>query len=154
MRTLASLLATAALVGGVTIASAQSGSPTAPSGPMAGGSSPSTATQGVGGTQRIETTGQARQKGAKAAPKSQRPRDQEAPLRRRDRGPGVPARRDAEFLLRISKSRTRAPRRPRCGADDGRNIPQAEKPRPFAGLVGCHSQARASTAQGPAHSCQ
>ena len=33
MRTLASLLATAALVGGVTIASAQSGSPTAPSGP-------------------------------------------------------------------------------------------------------------------------
>jgi hypothetical protein len=51
MRTLTSLLATAALVGGVTIASAQqSGSPTAPSGPMAGGGSSSKATQGVGGT--------------------------------------------------------------------------------------------------------
>ena len=48
MRTLMSLLATAALVGGVTIASAQSGSPTAASGPMAGGGSASNATQGVG----------------------------------------------------------------------------------------------------------
>ena len=47
MRTLVSLLATAALVGGVTIASAQSGSPTAPSGPMAGGGSASNATYGV-----------------------------------------------------------------------------------------------------------
>jgi hypothetical protein len=46
------------------------GSPTAPSGPMAGGGSSSKATQGVGGTQRIETTGQATttKKGAKAAP--------------------------------------------------------------------------------------
>jgi hypothetical protein len=48
MRTLVSLLATAALVGGVTIASAQSGSPTAASGPMVGGGSASNATQGVG----------------------------------------------------------------------------------------------------------
>jgi hypothetical protein len=77
MRTLASLLATAALVGGVTIASAQqSGSPTAPSGPVAGGaSSPNTTPQGARGTQRIETTGQATttkkgaKKGAKTAPK-------------------------------------------------------------------------------------
>jgi hypothetical protein len=72
MKILASLLATAALVGGVMIANAQqSGSPTAPSGPMAGGGSASNATQGVGGTQRIETTGQATttKKGAKAAPK-------------------------------------------------------------------------------------
>ena len=70
MKILASLLATAALVGGVMIANAQqSGSPTAPSGPMAGGGT-SNATQGVGGTQRIETTGQATttKKGAKAAP--------------------------------------------------------------------------------------
>jgi hypothetical protein len=65
MRTLASLLATAALVGGVTIASAQSGSPTAPSGPTAGGASPPTATQqGVRGNRG--TTGQA--KGAGASP--------------------------------------------------------------------------------------
>ena len=71
MKTLVSLLATAALVGGVTIASAQSGSPTAPSGPIAGGGSACNATQDVGGTQRIETTGQATttKKGAKAAPK-------------------------------------------------------------------------------------
>jgi hypothetical protein len=71
MKVLASLLATAALVGGVMIANAQqSGSPTAPSGPMAGGGSASNATQGVGGKQRIETTGQATttKKGAKAAP--------------------------------------------------------------------------------------
>ena len=65
MRTLTSLLATAALVGGATIASAQqSGSPAQPSGAMAGGSSPN-ATQGVRGTQQIETTGQATKKGAK-----------------------------------------------------------------------------------------
>src|SRR6202048_1052377 len=76
MRTLVSLLATAALVGGVTIASAQSGSPTAPSGPMPGSGSASNATQGVGGTQRIETTGQATttKKGAKAAPKKPAPK--------------------------------------------------------------------------------
>ena len=77
MRTLVSLLATAALVGGVTIASAQSGSPTAPSGPTAGGGSASNdATQDVGGTQRIETTGQATttKKGAKAAPKKPAPK--------------------------------------------------------------------------------
>ena len=71
MKILASLLATAAaLVGGVMVANAQqSGSPTAPSRPMAGGGSASSATQG--GTQRIETTGQATttKKGAKAAPK-------------------------------------------------------------------------------------
>ena len=74
MRTLVSLLATAALVGGVTIASAQSGSPTAR--PMAGSGSASNATQGVGGTQRIETTGQATttKKGAKAAPKKPAPK--------------------------------------------------------------------------------
>jgi hypothetical protein len=59
MRTLVCLLATAGLVGGVTIASAQSASPTGPSGLMAGGGNASSATQGVGGTQRIETTGQA-----------------------------------------------------------------------------------------------
>src|ERR1700730_1953728 len=47
MRTLVSLLATAALVGGVTIASAQSGSPTAPSGPMAGGGSASSVGMGI-----------------------------------------------------------------------------------------------------------
>ena len=65
MRTLVSLLATAALVGGVTIASAQSGSPTAPSGPKAGGANPPTTTQqGVGGNRG--TTGQA--KGAGASP--------------------------------------------------------------------------------------
>jgi hypothetical protein len=65
MRTLTSLLATAALVGGATIASAQqSGSPAQPSGAMAGGSSPNV-TQGVRGTQQIETTGQATKKGAK-----------------------------------------------------------------------------------------
>jgi hypothetical protein len=65
MRTLASLLATAALVGGVTIASAQSASPTAPSGPKAGGANPPTTTQqGVGG--KRGTTGQA--KGAGASP--------------------------------------------------------------------------------------
>ena len=69
MRTLTSLLATAALVGGATIASAQqSGSPAEPSGAMAGGSSPN-ATQGVRGTQQIETTGQATKKGAPPAPK-------------------------------------------------------------------------------------
>ena len=70
MKILASLLATAALVGGVNIATAQqSGSPTAPSGPMAGGSSPN-ATQAVRGTQRIETTGQTKKtkKGAKKSP--------------------------------------------------------------------------------------
>ena len=70
MRTLTSLLATAALVGGATIASAQqTGSPTQPSGAMAGGSSPN-ATQGVRGTQRIETTGQATKKGAKKGAKT------------------------------------------------------------------------------------
>jgi hypothetical protein len=70
MRTLTSLLATAALVGGATIASAQqSGSPTQPSGAMAGDSSPN-ATQGVRGTQRIETTGQATKKGAKKGAKT------------------------------------------------------------------------------------
>jgi hypothetical protein len=76
MRTLAYLLATAALMGGVTIASAQrSGSSTTPSGPIAGGAGSSNASQGVTGTQRIETTGQATttkkgaKKGAKAAPK-------------------------------------------------------------------------------------
>jgi len=77
MKILASLLATAALVGGVMIANAQqSGSPTAPSGPMAGGGSASSATQGVEGTQRIETTGQATttKKGAKAAPKKPAPK--------------------------------------------------------------------------------
>jgi hypothetical protein len=76
MRTLTSLLATAALVGGATIASAQqSGSPAQPSGAMVGGSSPN-ATQGVRGTQRIETTGQATttKKGAKAAPKKPAPK--------------------------------------------------------------------------------
>jgi hypothetical protein len=68
MRTLTSLLATAALVGGFTVASAQSGSPTAPSGPNAGGATPPTATpptatqQGVGGN-RV-TTGQAKGTGA------------------------------------------------------------------------------------------
>ena len=76
MRTLACLLATAALVGGVTIATAQqSGSPRPPSGPMAGNATSPKATQGVRGTQRIETTGQATttkkraKTGAKAAPK-------------------------------------------------------------------------------------
>jgi hypothetical protein len=70
MRTLTSLLATAALVGGVTIASAQqSGSPAQPSGAMVGGSSPN-ATQGVRGTQQIETTGQATKKGAKKGAKT------------------------------------------------------------------------------------
>jgi hypothetical protein len=116
MRTLAStLFATAALVGGITLASAQSGSPTAPSGPMAGGGSASNATQGVGGTQRIETTGQATttKKGAKAAPKSQCPRGQEAPLSRQDQGPGAPARRGAEFCFELAKSLTRAPACPR-----------------------------------------
>jgi hypothetical protein len=76
MRTLTSLLATAALVGGATIASAQqTGSPTQPSGAMAGGGSPN-ATQGARGTQRIETTGQATttKKGAKAAPKKPAPK--------------------------------------------------------------------------------
>src|SRR6202023_566566 len=81
MRTLVSLLATAALVGGVTIASAQSGSPTAPSGPMAASASASNATEGVGGTQRIETTGQATttKKGAKAAPKKPAPKGSGSP---------------------------------------------------------------------------
>jgi hypothetical protein len=68
MRTLVSFLATAALVGGIAIANAQtSGNPTAPSGPMAGGATE----QGVRGKQRIETTGQATttKRGAKAAPK-------------------------------------------------------------------------------------
>jgi hypothetical protein len=88
MRTLVSLLATAALVGGVTIASAQSGSPTAPSGPMAGGSSASNATQGVGGTQRIETTGQATtKKGAKAALKKPAPKGSGSP--NEPSGPGA-----------------------------------------------------------------
>ena len=71
MRTLASLVAAAALVGGVTIASAQqSGSPTQPSGSKAGGAGSPNVTQGVGGTQRIETTGQATKtkKGAKPPP--------------------------------------------------------------------------------------
>ena len=80
MKILASLLAiAAALVGGVMVANAQqSRSPTAPSaGPMAGGGSAPSATQGVGGTQRIETTGQAtttKKKGAKAAPKKPAPK--------------------------------------------------------------------------------
>jgi hypothetical protein len=70
MRTLTSLLATAALVGGARIASAQqSGSPAQPSGAMAGVSS-SNATQGVRGTQRIETTSQATKKGAKKGAKT------------------------------------------------------------------------------------
>ena len=43
---------------------------------MAGSGSASNATQGVGGTQRIETTGQATttKKGAKAAPKKPAPK--------------------------------------------------------------------------------
>src|ERR1700724_2182018 len=106
MRTLVSLLATAALVGGVTIASAQSGSPTAPSGPMAASASASNATQGVGGTQRIETTGQATttNKGAKAAPKKPAPKGSGSPSEPSGAGAGgAPARRGAEFLLRIGK---------------------------------------------------
>ena len=67
MKTLVSLLATAALVGGVTIASAQSGSPTAPSGPIAGGGSASNATQDVGGTQRIEKPGHDNKKGGQGS---------------------------------------------------------------------------------------
>ena len=95
MRTLASLLATAALVGGVTIASAQSGSPTAPSGPTAGGASPPAATQqGVRGNRG--TTGQA--KGAGASPTQ----GSGVPPRRRDQGPGVLARRDVDFPSRIA----------------------------------------------------
>ena len=87
MRTLVSLLATAALVGGVTIASAQSGSPTAPSGPMAGSGSASNATQGVGGTQRIETTGQATKKGAKKGAKTAPPKGSGSP--NQPSGPGA-----------------------------------------------------------------
>jgi hypothetical protein len=61
MRTLTSLVAIAALVGGVTIANAQqSGSPTQPSGPKAGGI--------MTGTQQIQTTGQGKQAKKKAAP--------------------------------------------------------------------------------------
>ena len=102
MRTLVSLLATAALVGGVTIASAQSGSPTAASGPMAGGGSASNATQGVGGTQRIETTGQA------TTTKKGEGRGGGSPMSRQDRGRGAPALRGAEFSFELAKSRTRA----------------------------------------------
>jgi hypothetical protein len=89
MRTLVSILATAALMAGVTIASAQSGSPTAPSGPMAGGSSASTAAQGVAGTQRLETTGQATttKKRAKAAPKKPVPKGSGSP--NEPSGPGA-----------------------------------------------------------------
>jgi hypothetical protein len=46
MRTLSCLLATAALLGGVAIANAQSGSPSQPSGPMAGGAGTGGGTQG------------------------------------------------------------------------------------------------------------
>jgi hypothetical protein len=94
MRTLAStlfatLFATAALVGGITLARSQSGSPTAPSGPMAGGGNASNATQGVGGKQRIETTGQATttKKGAKAAPKKPAPKGSGSP--NEPSGPGA-----------------------------------------------------------------
>jgi hypothetical protein len=56
MRTLGiSLLATTALVGGITIASAQSSNPTAPSGPMAGGASPPNVAPGVSGTRSAST---------------------------------------------------------------------------------------------------
>ena len=88
MKILANLLATAALVGGVMVANAQqSGSPTAPSGPMAGGGSASNATQGA--TQRIETTGQATttKKGAKAAPKKPAPKGSGSPSE--PSGPGA-----------------------------------------------------------------
>jgi len=42
-------------------------------------------------------------RGPRQRPRSQRPRGQEAPLSRQDRRPGAPARRGAEFLLRIGK---------------------------------------------------
>jgi hypothetical protein len=91
MRTLTNLLVAAALVGGVTIASAQSGSPTALSGPMAGGSSASNATQGLRRTQGIETTGQAtttKKKGAKAAPKKPAPSGSGSPTQPSGAGAG------------------------------------------------------------------
>ena len=95
MRTLTSLLATAALVGGVTIASAQSGSPTAPSGPTAGGARPPTATQqGVRGNRG--TTGQAKGAGASPTQGSGSPTAPSGP------GAGVLARRDVDSPSRIA----------------------------------------------------
>ena len=53
MRMLATLLATAALVAGVTIANAQSsGSPTQPAGPKAGGHDPNNSAVAVAGPER------------------------------------------------------------------------------------------------------
>ena len=89
------------------------------SGPMAGGGSASSTTQGMGGTQRIETTGQATTTKKEAcqgsAQEASVPRGQEAPLSRQEQGPGAPAPRGAEFLLSNWQNHERGRRRALVG---------------------------------------
>ncbi len=74
-------------------------------------------------------------------------------MSRQDRERGAPARRGAEFLLRIGKITDEGADAPRCGADDGRNMRGLRNRGHLPALWADIQQARALTAQGPAHSC-